>query len=236
MDKKVYDRTMKYHKNHWWFCSRRYIFYHLLKKQSLKKNIKILDYGSGIGANFEILKHFSRNISIYDSDKKILKYTLKIENFKKFNKKEKYDLIILTDVLEHIKYPKKTFKNLLNNLNSGGKFLVTVPAYKFLYSSKDKELHHFRRYNFTTILKDISNKKIVILKKSYFNTILFIPLSFLIIFFKIFKIDFGAASEKQPNWLVNYILKKLFSFERYCLERFNFPFGLSILLIGKKVN
>lgn len=38
-----------------------------------------------------------------------------------------YDLIFIISVLEHLKYPEITLKNLLKNLNKGGKIITVVP-------------------------------------------------------------------------------------------------------------
>ena len=51
---------------------------------------------------------------------------------------------------------------------------------------------------------------------------------------KILKIDFIDETEKVPNFLINNIFKKIFSFEKYFINKFSFPFGLSLLAIVKK--
>jgi hypothetical protein len=51
---------------------------------------------------------------------------------------------------------------------------------------------------------------------------------------KILNIQFLDLSEEPPNKFINYLLYKIFSFERYLLSRFNFQFGVSILAILKK--
>ena len=50
----------------------------------------------------------------------------------------------------------------------------------------------------------------------------------------IVKIDFIDETEKVPNFLINNIFKKIFSFEKYFINKFSFPFGLSLLAIVKK--
>ena len=237
MDKSVFKRQFSFHSNHWWFESRRIIFKYLLEDLDFnKKKIKILDYGTGVGNNIRLLKNFSNNISIFDKNKKMLNFLAKKEKIFIYSKRRKYDLIFLTDVLEHIKEDKKIFNRLLQNLNNNGFIFITVPAYQFLFSSKDKVLKHFRRYNLKQLQKVCSNKKVFVKKISYFNFFLFIPLSILILFFKITNKVFIDNAEKVPNFLVNYLMKKIFSFERFFLKKISFPFGLSLLLILKKIN
>ncbi len=60
---------------------------------------------------------------------------------------ERYDLIMLLDVLEHVKddvaFLRETVKK---NLRPGGHMLVSVPAWKQLHSEHDRWLQHYRRY------------------------------------------------------------------------------------------
>ena len=236
MDQKVYKRIAKSEKNHWWFFSRREIFTRLIKSLKIKRNSKILDYGTGVGANIRLLKKFSINrISLNDQNKQLLNKLIKKNNFTtNYNPKTKYDLIVCTDVFEHIKNDKEIFIRLIEKLKKNGYLFITVPAYQALYSKKDESLHHFRRYNKFQLINFINNKSIVISKISYFNFFLFIPISISILLLKILKIDFIDEVEKVPNFLINNIFKKIFSFEKYFINKFSFPFGLSLLAIVKK--
>ena len=236
MDQKVYKRIAKSEKNHWWFFSRKEIFTRLIKSLKIKRNSKILDYGTGVGANIRLLKKFSINkISLYDQNKQLLNKLIKKNNFTtNYNPKTKYDLIVCTDVFEHIKNDKEIFIRLIEKLKKNGYLFITVPAYQALYSKKDELLHHFRRYNKRQLINLINNKSIVISKISYFNFLLFIPISISILLLKILKIDFIDEVEKVPNFLINNIFKIIFSFEKYFINKFSFPFGLSLLAIVKK--
>ena len=236
MDQKVYKRIAKSQKNHWWFFSRREIFTRLIKSLKIKRNSKILDYRTGVGANINLLKKISINrISLYDQNKQVLNKLIKKNNFTiNYNPKTKYDLIVCTDVFEHIKNDKEIFIRLIEKLKKNGYLFITVPAYQVLYSQKDESLHHLRRYNKRQLINLINNKSIVISKISYFNFFLFIPMSISILLLKILKIDFIDEVEKVPNILINNIFKKIFSFEKYFINKFSFPFGLSLLAIVKK--
>ena len=145
MEKYFFEKIFLNQKNHWWYKSRRKIFFKILKKLNLK-NQKILDYGSGAGANIHILKKLSQNIDVFEPNKK-MHPELKDRGVNVITKLEgNYDLILLTDVIEHIQHDKEEMLYLANNLNTDGYMFITVPAYQFLYSSKDSQLKHFRRY------------------------------------------------------------------------------------------
>jgi len=58
-----------------------------------------------------------------------------------------FDVILMLDVLEHIENDVAFLSDLVQkNLKPGGKMLVSVPSWPFLYSNHDRHLKHFRRY------------------------------------------------------------------------------------------
>jgi len=60
---------------------------------------------------------------------------------------ERFDTIIYIDVLEHIEDPEREVEEITKRLKNGGHLIILVPAYNYLYSSFDKKIGHFRRYN-----------------------------------------------------------------------------------------
>ena len=107
-----------------------------------------------------------------------------------------------------------------------------MPAYQFLFSTKDKALKHYRRYNKKTLKKTIDEFTLV--KMSYFNSLLFIPIISIILFNKLLKINYIKKVETTPNFIINKILFYVFSIEQITLKYLNFPFGLSIYALIKK--
>jgi SAM-dependent methyltransferase len=234
MDESVYQRIKLNSNNHWWFRARILIFDTIIEGLVKRNKIKILDYGSGIGVNINMLKNYGVVDAVEPHYKtaKYIKKKFKINVIKKANKK--YDLIILTDVIEHIKNDKKKIKELINTLKKNGYLFITAPAFQILFSKKDEDLHHYRRYNKSGLKKILPQKKVEIIKISYFNFFLFPLIAFIILILKFFNVNFINKVEKSPPFIINYILFKIFVFEKYLLKRINFPFGLSLLMIVKK--
>ena len=231
MREDVYKRHIENFDDHWWFEGRKNIIKKILKK-NIKKKIKILDYGAGSGVNIEMLSKFGK-VDIFEPHKDTAKYlkkkfiNKKFKVLKKVSNKKNYDLIILADVLEHIKNYKKKIKELSLKLKKNGKILITVPAYNFLFTKKDIILGHYRRYKtneIKNIFLDFNIKKL-----SYFNSILFLPISICLIIYKILKTDFIDSVEKKPNYFLNIILFSIFNLESNIINLINFPFGISII-------
>ena len=242
MESNVYKRQYEQNSNHWWFEGRKFIIKSILANFLKNKKKRILDYGCGVGINLDMLSKFGK-VFYYDKSKLAIKYVkknyrkrkdiLRINDLTHF--KNKFDLIVLTDVIEHIKNDKGVILKIFNLLKNDGFVLITVPAFQSLYSSKDISLKHYRRYNKAGLFR-LLNKNFNTIKFSYFNFILFIPISLFILFFKIVKINFINNVEKKPNFFLNKLAFYLFSFEGFLINRLTFPFGLSIIFFGKKSN
>lgn len=241
MERNVYIRQYNQNKNHWWFEGRKLVLSTILKKYSINKKI-ILDYGCGVGINLGLLSKFGK-VFYYDTSRLAINYVKKKYSNKNFfiniNKlykyKKKFDLIVATDVIEHIKNDKREIIKISNLLKKNGYILITVPAFQCLYSSKDKSLKHYRRYNKET-LRNLLNTHFYEIKFTYFNFILFLPIAILILFFKVTKIKFISSVEKKPNFLINKLAFFLFAFESFFINKMKFPFGISLLFFGKKIN
>src|SRR5262249_36053402 len=58
-----------------------------------------------------------------------------------------FDTAVCMNVLEHIRDDAATLKTLYSLLEPGGRLVLTVPQYPWLYGSLDRSLGHYRRYD-----------------------------------------------------------------------------------------
>jgi len=70
-----------------------------------------------------------------------------ISDLETFNSDRMYDIILISDVIEHIKEDRKAVENIWRFLNVNGVMIVTVPFDPKLYSECDKTSGHYRRYS-----------------------------------------------------------------------------------------
>lgn len=147
-------------RRHPWETSRLYFFLSLIQKRDFLKPQSLLDVGAG-DAFFaqELRKELSPQARLccvdlhYNEEKNEgnISFLKKLPN-------ERFDLIMLMDVLEHVPSEAHFLKELLDkNSHAGTYFLVSVPAWQCLFSNHDKKLDHFRRYN-PKLLKEVFNK------------------------------------------------------------------------------
>ncbi len=106
-------------------------------RKLITKNSKILEIGSGDGFFLEKMYDNGYNITGIEiskqrreRSKKITKAKILDQDFSQEIKDlDKFDLIVLFHVLEHIHEPKNFLKNISKLLNSNGKIVVEVPNY-----------------------------------------------------------------------------------------------------------
>ena len=102
--------------------------------KKINKSFKTLDVGAGLGIFPKKLKDRKfNNISLIETDKiniNFLKNYLKFKNtFKNQSdlKNQKYDLITLNKVIEHVENPYLFLKKYMINLKTNGYFYIEVP-------------------------------------------------------------------------------------------------------------
>lgn len=140
-----------------------------------------------------------------------------------------FDIVVATDVIEHIEDDVRAAAKLRELLSLDGKLIITVPAMQSLFGYHDRVLGHFRRYS-RPQLRALFSSYLDIQRLRYFG-FFFIPVTLMIS--KILNRPYPTAAvgeaEARPS-LVGMIIKVLFWFEK----RFSFPMGTSLLLIGTR--
>jgi len=226
--------------NHWWFKARREHIRTILKKYTPNRNIKILEIGCGTGANLSMLKEYGEVYAMemnefasgYASETTGLEIKIGwLPDNIPFD--EKFNIVCLFDVIEHVKDDKTALKELQKLLLPDGIAIITVPAHPLLYGVHDKMHHHYRRYSTKALRKIIDESHMKTLKISHFNFLLFPALLITRIIDIILKPE-RSTGYSIPNPFLNKILYKIFLSEKFSLNLISVPFGGSAFVILKK--
>jgi SAM-dependent methyltransferase len=242
MNPAAYLEMAETESRHWWFSGRRAILSSMIARLNLPQNPQILEVGCGTGGNLEMLGKFG-NVSALEMDETARAIaSTKTNNrydirdgccpYKIPFTEQNFDLICMFDVLEHIEQDTETLISIKKLLKKNGRILITVPAYQWLYGAHDEFLHHKRRYTANQLKEIFLAAGLVPAKISYFNTVLF-PIAVIV---RLKDKVWGGTSvtgTSVPPAIINNIFQKLFGFERFLLERFNLPFGVSLLCVLK---
>ena len=211
----------------------------LLKKYGLNENSKILDIGCGEGSTLLYLKNESNKLYGMDISEEAIElsrnnltdvtYFLGDITKKETLPDQKFDLIICSEVLEHITDDEIAIENISSLLKKGSYLIITVPHRKDYWTKADTEAGHVRRYETSEIRNKVNKsgfqvKELITwgypLYNIYYNIILV-------------KIDIDRQWEKQPK------RSKLLSILAYHIFKFDDLFignkkGRTIILLAKR--
>ena len=83
------------------------------------------------------------------------------------------DLVLMMDVLEHVDNDVGLTRHYATKVPSGAHFLVTVPAFRFLWSGHDVFLEHKRRYTLGEIEAAMRDAGLEVVKSAYYFGLIF---------------------------------------------------------------
>ncbi len=235
---KILYETEKYH---WWYAARRRIVRNLISTYFAgKKNIRLLDIGCGTGELLRELEPLAETFGVDNSPQAIAFCTERgLSNISVAEAtnlpfpNDAFDAVLCLDVLEHVKDDNAALKEIHRVAKPGGIVIIFVPTFNFLWGKSDEVSHHLRRYRLGEIRRKTNQNRLKVIRSSYFNFFLFFPILIARWLVRLFKIPIKNENEIGKGF-INIILFKIFSFEARLLRRFNFPFGVSGLIISRK--
>ena len=228
---------------HWWFLGRRDIIQRFIKV--FRKDSFILEIGCSGGPLIGALKECGfENIKGIDINEKAIAICRQkgIHDVRVADAAEtgfgnqQFDLIIASDVLEHLKDEDKTLAEWHRILKSGGRLIVFVPAFEFLWSSHDDVNLHYRRYSKSQLINTLQKNGFIAEKSSYWNFCMFLPLSLIRSFQRLLNgRGVGGGQLNKINPFFNKTLGYLLRIENKFLSLGGiFPFGISVFAIARK--
>lgn len=239
METYTYQLMRELEEKHWWFVARRNILKHLLSSLQLPERSDILEVGCGTGGNITFLRKFGELICVESDDSAaelarerklvpIMSGALPNEMPIFGNK---FDLIVLFDVIEHIDDDNGSLQVLSKLLKPGGRIVLTVPAFAFLWSQHDEENHHKRRYSRKSLTRLVTLSGLSLDYFSYFNFWLFPLVACIRVIRKVIPYKESWRDMKLPATLPNRILQSIFNSERHFVGKRYLPFGMSLVAV-----
>lgn len=206
----------------------------------------VLDVGCSGGQLLEALRQMGfTDLHGIDIDKKSIEICID-KNIKNVSvakgeetgfSNDQFDLLVASDVLEHIGDELKALQEWKRVLRPKGKVLIFVPAFKSLWSSHDVVNCHYRRYNRKELLSFLTKNGFSVERVSYWNFLLFFP----VVTVRIFGRVIGKERNKKTGELdaahplANGLLSSLLRIENRLLSSgINFPFGISLFAVASK--
>ena len=228
----------------WWTLGRRALVTSLWSRYGKNKvSAAILDIGCGAGTMVEELARFgvvygvdvSKAAVDYCHGRGLNSVTLGDASALPYQD-ERFDLVTSIDVLEHVDDDVSALRETYRVCRRGGMLIATVPAFNFLWSRRDEQLHHKRRYNLEQFRSRVSRAGFKVIRTTYINLPFFIPL------FLMIKTG-QLSSKKAPSLKMDYALVppplnrigvRVVQYEARLLSHTNLPIGTSIACVSVK--
>ena len=224
-------------------------FRHLFRLANLCSPMKyLLDYGCGTGAFMAYFckqyanKYLDRALpkltaidfsqkAIDIANKRELPVDYRCSDLAALSDKAIYDLIICSEVLEHIQNDKGIIRNIWNLLRPEGHVIISVPAQPSFWSRADEYSGHIRRYYLDEIASLFKGSGFKIVKVYYWGCWVY-ALFYKIVITKINpSIYRNRGSDTLWRKMFSSILHYVFLLEDPFI---NNKFGLRIFLMAKK--
>jgi len=247
MQPHAYSIMREVEDTHWWYVGRRRIIADFVKRicdelrAEDKDEPRILDIGCGTGGNLETLAGFGRAEGV-DISREALDFcrarglnnvregaaeTLPYES-------ESFDLVTGLDVVEHLDDDVAGLREMRRVLRPGGRLLLFVPAFMFLWGVQDDVSHHRRRYTLPELKQKLQQAGLKVERASYANISFFGPILLGRLFMRLTGVR--PASENNINiGAMNGLLGRVLGAESWWLKRMTFPFGVSIICDAKRI-
>ena len=251
MQQHTYAIMRRVEASHWWFVGRREIIRSFLlrlvrdlkadRKPQDEQNLNILDVGCGTGANLEMLSEFG-NAEGVDVSAEALSFC-QARGLEKVKlgaaealpyKNNSFDLVTGLDVVEHLDDDVGGLKEMRRVLRPDGRALLFVPAFMFLWGVQDDISNHRRRYTMKSLKNAVREAGFEVERATYVNISFFAP----ILLGRLFMRATRVRPESENNITIGFlngVLGKFFAAERVPLRYLNFPFGVSIICVARRV-
>lgn len=244
MEQQLYENTYRSEQSHWWFKGRRHLVLdQLAQRYEGRTDLQVLDVGCGTGLNMKYLARYGSVTGVDLSETalhfcrtrghtRLIKAPIEHLPFPTGS----FDLVTALDIVEHLDDDLVALREVQRILKPGGRVVILVPAYMFLWSLQDEISHHRRRYVRTQLRAVIERSGLVVERATYANTLLFPVVYGGRMALKIQRrVNPTIENENSlhPAWS-NGVLTRIFDAEAPLLRHIDAPFGVSILAIAKK--
>lgn len=154
MDSDYSQRYRELYDRHWWWRAREAVVLGELARLRPPDGWKrALDVGCGDGLLFARLGDYAAHVEGLEPDPALVSKARAEGNHihlrpfdPSFLPEHRYDLILFLDVLEHIEDAQGAVAHAATLLEPGGVVLVTVPAFRHLWTTHDDLNRHVTRY------------------------------------------------------------------------------------------
>jgi SAM-dependent methyltransferase len=240
----TYPILYEVEESHWWYIGRRRIiasFVEQICREIKDRTPRILDVGCGTGANLMMLSQFGETEGV-DISQDALAFCRErgLQNVSHGAAEQlpyedgRFDLVTALDVVEHLDDDLAGLREIRRVLRPGGRTLLFVPTFMFLWGVQDDVSNHRRRYRLPELRRVVEKAGFEVERTTYANLTFFAPILMVRKFMRL--TGMRTATENSINIsAMNNLFGKVFGAESKLLRHMNFPFGVSGLCVARRV-
>lgn len=244
METSEYTTLASVELRHWWHRGMRAISAALLDPHYARwPGLRILDAGCGAGGDGLFLQRYGQVIGIdYSPEATALASQRMPGRVGRASvlalpfADDSFDLVTCYDVLYHQGVPDEAtaLAEIRRVLRPGARLLLRLPAYNWLRSRHDRQVHTRRRYTAGEVRAMLADGGFAVERCTYGLTLLF-PLSLAARLLERLTPDRGDASAMAlPAGPINEALHNFLALEAaWIAAGRNFPFGLSVIALAR---
>src|SRR5260370_31215797 len=171
---------------HWWLTGRRHIIAGFVERACRdlgRVRPRMLDVGCGTGANLQMLSRFGVaegvDVSVAALDFCRARGLAKVKQGAAESlpyEDAAFDLVTGLDVVEHLDDDIAGLKEMRRVLRPGGRAVLFVPAFMFLWGVQDDISHHRRRYTLPDLKSKLREAGLTVERATYANLTFFAPI------------------------------------------------------------
>ncbi|MEO6120995.1 MAG: glycosyltransferase [Acidimicrobiales bacterium] len=143
-----------------------------------------------------------------------------------------FSVAFALDVLEHHPVPEQLAREIRRVLTGTGLLVVTVPAFRWMWSYADHVLGHYRRYTRQQLVDELTNAGFTVERATYFHSWL-LPLAWVFRRLRSLTGRTETADDFAVPALLNRLLLGVSKVEQRYLASHDLPFGLSVLAVAR---
>jgi SAM-dependent methyltransferase len=238
----TYPILFRVEQSHWWHIGRRKILAEFVEdicRSVTDRRPRILDVGCGTGANLLMLSKYGAAEGVDISEDALAFCRERGLDKVKLGAAEElpyedgtFDLVTAFDVVEHMDNDLAGLSEMRRVLRPGGRVLLFVPAFMFLWGLQDDVSNHRRRYRLPELRRVLEQAGFEIERTTYANITFFLPI---LLIRKLMRVT-GMKTDSENSINVpalNGVLGRLFGAESLILRHMNLPFGVSGLCVAR---
>lgn len=250
MEAAAYRQFRDLEEGHWWFRGRRSVYLGLLRHHLRgQRPQRVLDLGCGVGGFLPGLAELGERVVPTDVDRASLVlcrergFALGVasDGYALPFADGSFELVCLFDALEHIPDEARALAEVARVLAPGGRVVISVPAYPFLFANNDRVARHCRRYTRTALGRALSAAGFTLERNTHTNVFLFPFILPTVLLLKAWE----TLARRKPDpertnltvplpGVLQGLLWSVFAAELPFTRRFDWPAGHSILAIARK--